>query len=64
MELNKLEKRAIELNILVNGGGTNKRYILKYPTACYSAYCPCIQCPEDCKYLEARLLYNKLSGIK
>jgi hypothetical protein len=60
MDLNKLKKRAIELGVLSNGGG---RYVLKYPIACLSAYCPCIECPKDCPHLEARLLYNQLDEI-
>lgn len=63
MDLNKLKKRAIELGVLTNGGGTDKGYVIKYPSACLSAYCPCIECPKDCQYLEARLLYNQLDEI-
>ena len=63
MTLLEKERRAIELGVLSNGGGTDKQYILKYPTSCMSAYCPCISCPVDCKYLEARLLYNELEKV-
>lgn len=58
-ELNKDEKRAIELGIAGNYLGN---FVYHYPQPCMSAYCPCIECPKYCPYLESKLLYAKLNG--